>query len=139
MVFVGKNYDNLIKVSPIALDLSEKQFLEDLIKYVENNKEKLIDSEIHLLRNQSKKGIGFFTEGNNFYPDFILWLIKGDKQYIKFVDPKGIRNSKGINDPKIQFHKFLKEKIQPQVEKNNIVLDSFIVSNTRHMEVQWRE
>ena len=44
----------------------EKAF-EDLIKYVENNKEKLIDSEIHLLRNQSKKGIGFFTEGNNFY------------------------------------------------------------------------
>lgn len=138
LIYLGKNYNNLIQVSPIALDVSEKQFLDDLVAYTKRKAEELKDIEIHVLRNQSKKGLGFFTEGNNFYPDFILWILKGDKQYIKFIDPKGIRNSKGINDPKIQFHKVVKEKLQPQVAEANIELDSFIVSNTSYLEVQWK-
>lgn len=139
LIYLGKNYQNLIQVSPIALDASEKQFLDDLIVYTENNVEKLKETEIHVLRNQSKKGLGFFTDGNNFYPDFILWMLKDGKQYIKFIDPKGIRNSKGINDPKIQFHKVIKEKIQPQVIANGIELDSYIVSNTSYLEVNWKD
>lgn len=137
LVYIGKTYQNKIKVSPIALDESEKQFLDDLFKYVTNNPENLKDKEVHVLRNQSRKGIGFFTDGNNFYPDFILWVVDGDKQYIKFIDPKGIRNLRGMNDPKIQFHKVIKEKIQPQVESEGIVLDSYIVSNTSFLEVNW--
>ncbi|MEZ4908224.1 MAG: hypothetical protein R2771_11440 [Saprospiraceae bacterium] len=139
LIYVGKGYENSFLASPVALDASEKQFLDDLLKYVKVNATELSDTEIHVLRNQSKKGLGFFTEGNNFYPDFIVWVLKGDKQYIKFVDPKGIRNSKGINDPKIQLHKVLKEKIQPQVADSNIELDSFIVSNTSFLEVQWKD
>ena len=139
LIYLGKNYNNLIQVSPVALDASEKQFLDDLVAYTNKKATELKDVEIHVMRNQSKKGLGFFTDGNNFYPDFILWILKGDKQYIKFIDPKGIRNSKGINDPKIQFHKVLKDKIQPQVAAANIELDSFIVSNTSFLEVQWKE
>lgn len=139
LIYLGKNYQNLIQVSPIALDASEKQFLDDLVDYIQKNKSQLKDSEIHVLRNQSKKGLGFFTDGNNFYPDFILWILKDGKQYIKFIDPKGIRNSKGINDPKIQFHKVIKEKIQPQVVANGIELDSYIISNTSYLEVNWKE
>lgn len=139
LIYLGKNYNNLIQVSPVALDASEKQFLDDLVAYTNKKATELKDVEIHVMRNQSKKGLGFFTDGNNFYPDFILWILKGDKQYIKFIDPKGIRNSKGINDPKIQFHKVLKDKIQPQVAAANIELDSFIVSNTSYLEVQWKE
>lgn len=139
LIYLGKNYQNLIQVSPIALDASEKQFLDDLIVYAEQNVEKLKNTEIHVLRNQSKKGLGFFTDGNNFYPDFILWMLKDGKQYIKFIDPKGIRNSKGINDPKIQFHKVIKEKIQPQVIHDGIELDSYIVSNTSYLEVNWKD
>ncbi len=139
LVYLGKNYQDRIQVSPIALDASEKQFLDDLLKYITQNNQSLKDTEIHVLRNQSKKGLGFFTDGNNFYPDFILWVLKDDKQFIKFIDPKGIRNSKGINDPKIQFHKVLKEKIQPQVIAAGIELDSFIVSNTSYLEVNWKD
>ncbi|MFK8303560.1 DEAD/DEAH box helicase family protein [Capnocytophaga stomatis] len=139
LVYVGKGYKEKLQVSPIPLDASEKQFLDDLITYIGTKPLDLEGKEIHVLRNQSKKGLGFFTEGNNFYPDFILWIVAGDKQKIKFIDPKGIRNSKGINDPKIQFHKVLKEKIQPQVEKAGIELDSYIVSNTSYLEVNWKE
>lgn len=138
LIYLGKNYQNLLQVSPIALDSSEKQFLDDLVKYAINNSKKLEGLEIHVLRNQSKKGLGFFVDGNNFYPDFIVWVVTGDKQYIKFIDPKGIRNSKGINDPKIQFHKVLKEKVQPQVADAKIELDSFIVSNSSYLEVNWK-
>lgn len=139
LVYVGKNYQNQIQVSPIALDASEKQFLDDLVDFIAKNSSIMNETEVHVLRNQSKKGLGFFTDGNNFYPDFILWVIRGEKQAIKFIDPKGIRNSKGINDPKIQFHKVLREKIQPQVATAKIELDSFIVSNTSLLEVQWRD
>lgn len=139
LIYLGKNYNDLIQVSPIALDASEKQFLDDLVSYTVKKSAELSNIEIHVLRNQSKKGLGFFTEGNNFYPDFILWILKGDKQYIKFIDPKGIRNSKGINDPKIQFHKVVKDKIQPQVAAANIELESFIISNTSYLEVQWKD
>lgn len=139
LVYIGKSYENLIKVSPLALDQSEKQFLDDLFTYVSNNSENFKDKEVHVLRNQSRKGIGFFTEGNDFYPDFIVWVTEKDKQYIKFIDPKGIRNSRGMNDPKIQFHKVIKEKIEPQVEDMGIVLDSYIVSNTSFLEVNWKE
>lgn len=139
LVYVGKNYQNFIQVSPIALDIAEKQFLYDLARYVKNNAEQLVDIDVHILRNQSRKGLGFFTDGNNFYPDFILWLVKDGRQYIRFIDPKGIRNSKGISDPKIQFHKVLREQIQPQIANQEIELDSYIISNTSYLDVQWKE
>ncbi len=139
LVYVGKNYQNFIQVSPIALDASEKQFLFDLVNYVQANKEELADTEVHILRNQSKKGLGFFTDGNNFYPDFILWIVRGNHQRIHFIDPKGIRNCKGIRDPKIQFHKVLKETIQPQVADARIELDSYIISNSSFLEVHWKD
>ncbi|MCS4238287.1 hypothetical protein M2306_001604 [Myroides gitamensis] len=139
LVHIGKGYKEKIQVSPIPLDASEKQFLNDLITYVAAKPSSLEGKEVHVLRNQSKKGLGFFTDGNNFYPDFILWIVEGEKQIIKFIDPKGIRNSKAINDPKIQFYKVLKEKIQPQVEKAGIELDSYIISNTSYLEVNWKD
>jgi hypothetical protein len=139
LVYVGNGYKEKLQVSPIPLDASEKQFLDDLITYIGTKPSHLEDKEVHVLRNQSKKGLGFFTDGNNFYPDFILWIVEGDKQIIKFIDPKGIRNSKGITDPKIQFFKVLKEKIQPQVENAGIELDSYIVSNTSYLEVNWKD
>ena len=47
------------------------------------------------------RGVGFFEAGN-FHPDFIVWLLAGDRQHVTFVDPKGIRNV-GVDDPKIRF------------------------------------
>ena len=64
------------------------------------------------------RGIGFFEAGN-FHPDFILWLIVGDKQYINFIDPKGLRNLKGPDDDKIKFYikiKEIEERLREQGE-----------------------
>jgi hypothetical protein len=38
-----------------------------------------------------------------------MWIAEDDKQYITFVDPKGIMMlEKNINNPKIQFYKTIK-------------------------------
>ena len=73
------------------------------------------------------RGVGFFEAGN-FHPDFILWLLYGGRQFIAFVDPKGIRNI-GFNDPKIQFFQTVKD-IERRLDDPSVTLSSFIVSNT---------
>jgi hypothetical protein len=139
LIYLGKGYENKIQVFPVALNDAEHQFMKDFEVQVARIKESKGIEEVFLLRNQSKKGIGFFAEGNNFYPDFILWIKKDNKQYLTFVDPKGIRNSKGINDPKIQFFNYLNDKVQPQVASENLILNSFIISNTKWIEVNWKD
>ncbi len=139
LIYVGKEYTNKVQVSPVALNESEWRFMKDLEKQIEPIKQNLNLDEIYLLRNQSKKGIGFFAEGNNFYPDFLLWIKKDNIQYLTFVDPKGIRNSKAMSDPKIQFFKYLKDIVQPQVVNERLILNSFVVSNSKWLEINWKE
>ena len=71
-------------------------------------------------------------------PDFILWLLTGDRQRVIFVDPKGIRNL-GPSDPKIQFYRTIKE-IEHRLGDAAVRLESFIVSNTHSatMQMLWR-
>lgn len=89
---------------------------------------------MYLLRNESRKGIGFF-EANNFYPDFILWVNNHNRQNVIFIDPKGITHLKGLNDPKIQLFRILNTEIQRSLNDPNIVLDSYIISNTKYIDV----
>ena len=91
---------------------------------------------VYLLRNESRKGIGFF-EANNFYPDFILWMNEGKRQCVSFIDPKGLRNIHGFEDPKIQLYNLLKTEIEPKLNDPDIVLDSFIISNTPYEEISF--
>ena len=72
--------------------------------------------------------MGFFEAGN-FYPDFIMWLIRDSKQYITFVDPKGLRNVDVANGAKVNFYATIKE-LEAQLGDSSIVLNSFIVSTT---------
>ena len=126
----------MVEVRPVALNVGEKRFVEDLKKYYTDNPSSFDGVELYLLRNKSRKGIGFF-EANNFYPDFILWIIKGEQQYVTFVDPKGIRNIQGFGDPKIALHKLIREEIEPRLNDENIILNSFIISNTEHRLVEF--
>ena len=81
------------------------------------------------------RGIGFFDAGN-FYPDFILWLLVGQKQYVTFIDPKGLRNIDGPEDPKIRFYRTIKG-IEARLADPNVILNSFIVSNTPYKDISW--
>jgi len=110
--------------------------VRDLQKFCETHKEFFDGKELYLLRNMSRgRGIGFFEAGN-FYPDFILWLLAGKRQYVSFIDPKGLRNLEGPNDPKIRFYLTIKD-LERQLGDPDVVLNSFIVSATRVPEVAW--
>lgn len=127
---------SVVKVSPVQLNEGERDFVNDLKRFYKTNHEFFQDKQLYLLRNRSKSGIGFFQAGN-FYPDFILWLLVGRKQYISFVDPKGLRNlTGGLNDPKIQFYKTIKN-IEKRDMDPNIILNAFVVTPTRFSEPGW--
>jgi len=127
LIYTNKGMTSL-SIKPIELNKGEKEFVEDLDNYLKRDSDKYEDSEIFLLRNQSKTGLGFFAEGN-FYPDFIMWIVKDDMQYISFIDPKGIRNSNPINDPKINLSIKIKD-IEKKLANSKVILNSFIISNT---------
>jgi len=120
--------DSSIKMTPVELNKDEMKFVMDLESFYRKNQTFFSDKELYLLRNQGKgRGVGFF-EANNFHPDFVLWLIKEGKQFISFIDPKGLMHM-GITDPKIQFHKTIKE-IEKDMKDPDVVFNSFILSNT---------
>ena len=127
---------DFVEVSPVSLNPGERDFVLDLRNHYQDHPAFFKDRELYLLRNMSRgRGIGFFEAGN-FYPDFILWLITKDKQYVTFVDPKGLRNLEGPDDPKIRFYKTIKE-IESRLADPSVILNSFIVSNTPFRDVGW--
>lgn len=136
LIYVG---NDLIEVKPVVLENEgERDFVLDLQKFCElpQGREFLQGKELYLLRNLSRgRGIGFFEAGN-FYPDFILWLLAGDRQYVSFIDPKGLRNLEGPEDPKIRFHLTIKD-LERQLGDPAVILHSFILSSTRGSEVAW--
>ncbi|HCO79992.1 MAG TPA: restriction endonuclease subunit R [Bacillus sp. (in: Bacteria)] len=122
-----------VKVSPVPLNEGEYNFVQDLKKHFERNQDFYEDKELYLLRNQSRgKGIGFFEAGG-FYPDFILWILHGGKQYITFADPKGIRNH-SITDAKLQFYNHIKE-LEQRLNDDEVILNAFTIANTYYSDI----
>ena len=129
---------NVVEISPAPLNKGELMFVEDLKVFHDRHAGFFKTRELYLLRNLSRgRGVGFFEAGN-FHPDFILWLLAGNRQNVIFVDPKGIRNL-GPSDPKIQFYRTIKE-IEQRLGDPAVRLQSFIVSNTPSatMRMLWR-
>ena len=138
LIFIAKG-ETQVEVSPVNLNEGEKNFVTDLKNYYDSNFPFFEDKELYLLRNKSKAGIGFFEAGN-FYPDFIMWILYKDKQYITFVDPKGIRYLEGGEEnPKIKFYKKIKD-IEKRIGNSRIILNSFILSFTTFTDIRntWR-
>lgn len=130
---------SILEISPVPLNRGEWRFVNDLKDFYENNGDFFNDKELYLLRNLSKgKGVGFFEAGN-FHPDFILWLQSSERQYVNFVDPKGVRNVPW-DDPKLKFCTTIKE-IESRLGDGNVSLNSFIVSNTpsHTMKMFWKK
>jgi hypothetical protein len=88
------------------------------------------------LRNESRgRGFGFFLE-SGFFPDFILWLIKNDMQYVVFIDPKGIQYLGGMGHPKLSFYSEIKN-IEKKLDDQKISLEAFILSVPSFEDISW--
>ena len=133
--FKHKEIGSLIEVKPVALNKGERDFVCDIQRFFDDNPAYFEDKSLYLLRNKSREGIGFF-EDRGFYPDFIIWLVVGEHQYVSFIDPKGISHLKGFSDDKIQLYKVIREDIEPRLKDENITLNSYIISNTDLKDVK---
>jgi len=132
LVVYGERRD-FIKSVPQKLNKGETKFVRMLKEHLKGNKAEFKDTELFLLRNISQRGVRFFqTVG--FYPDFIMWLRKGNKQTLVFVDPKGIRNTGNFNDEKIQLHKNIKE-IEAAINVPELRLESYILSVSEYKDI----
>lgn len=119
---------------PAGLNKGERAFIAKLKAYVQTEKFKELceNKELFVLRNLSiGNGIGFF-EADNFYPDFILWIKEEGRQYITFVDPKGIVMLGSKEHPKIKLAETIKYRQNRLKGYRNqaVILNSFIISNT---------
>ena len=122
-----------IGISPVALNEDELKFVKALHKHISDHATYFADKELYLIRNRSKKGIGFFDDAG-FYPDFILWLIADDKQFITFIDPHGM-GRESITSNKVGLFARLKDDIESTLTIPSVVLTSFILSPTKHSEL----
>ncbi len=126
-----------IQVSPVALNSDEMIFVDYLKEYVEHHGSELEGKSLYLLRNKSKVGMGFFEAGN-FYPDYILWIDTEDKQYISFIDPKGLMHIRP-DDPKVEFYRTIKEleaRLAPSADGKTVILNSFIMSGSKSSDLR---
>jgi len=126
-----------IQIAPVSLNESEFHFLDDLRLFIEKDQARLAAEgiELFLLRNESRgRGVGFFEAGN-FYPDFLLWLVKDGRQHLAFVEPHGLQHE-GPGHKKIEFHHAIKG-IQARLASEDVVLNSFIVTPTRFGNLNW--
>jgi len=136
LILYKKGKEN-IKTSPVKLNKGETELILNLRDYLIKNKQSLENKEIFLLRNLSKRGVGFFIT-SGFYPDFILWTKEKEKQTIKFIDPKGLRNLGNFQDDKIQFCTNIAKDIEKKVKKTvkNIQLEAFILSTSKYDDIK---
>lgn len=134
-----------LKLRPLAFDApSEWQFVRDLEAFYNSDKGKQVigPRSLYLMRNadSEKKGLGFALAGN-FYPDFLLWLVdeKTGKQWLTFVDPKGLRNL-DLSHPKLGLYKEVKtleSTLAAQAKQGDsvLVLNAFILSPTNFSDL----
>ncbi|MFX4263156.1 DEAD/DEAH box helicase family protein [Pelotomaculum propionicicum] len=134
VMYLAKNSID-IAISPVPLNESEISFIQELRLYAQHEKTFFDNKELYIIRNVSKKGIGFFEEAG-FYPDFIMWLVTADKQYITFIEPHGARDM-SIEDEKVMLHTKIKD-IEQALGNTDIVLNSIILSPTKHLEMSNR-
>jgi hypothetical protein len=114
---------------PTALNEGEYNFVKDLQAWLDTGPSLLADTEVFLLRNESRKGTGFFELGG-FYPDFMLWIIRDDEQWLAFVDPKGLGHIADLKGwSKLRLWETLRE-IETRNSGLGVHLDSWLVSVT---------
>lgn len=139
----GKKFKE-IKTVPVRLNDGERDFIDHLRQYVKES-DKFKDKQLFVLRNLSVKGIGFFMDSSSFYPDFIIWVVDGKKQYIYFLDPKGILlGETHFNNPKVLWcnndASTLEAKIQADLKNDKkdveVHISAFILSVTPFEKVR---
>ncbi len=134
---------NEIKTVPTRLNQGERDFIVHLRGFLIEAADRFKDKDVFVLRNLSQKGIGFFIESSSFFPDFILWVATGNKQHIYFLDPKGIRETRNFNNPKVIFCREQTADIEQKINEDlknddmelSVTVSAYILSITPFKEI----
>jgi len=141
-----------VRYSPPALNSGEVQLIRDLRNYFDSLAGgRILDSwDVYLLRNQSGgKGIGLFSDGQRFFPDFILWLQNENHQHVVFIEPHGyVMEGEPLEDHRVKMHRGIKE-VEDDLDgpgDERVSLHSYVVSQTSLNDLRersradtWRE
>ena len=133
-----------VKTIPTKLNEGETEFVTHLRALVYGRRSTFEGKEVYLLRNLPPDGIGFFMESSSFFPDFVLWVVNGNRQDIFFLDPKGIRYQGNFKDDKIVFcsetmpeiNAALAAKSSTNAGERDIRLHAYILSISKFVEIQ---
>ncbi len=130
-----------ISLSPQGLNDGERDFVQDLRQFWAEKRDRLpADTEVFLLRNQSRgRGVGFYGT-RQFFPDFILWVKTGAAQRIIFVEPHGMRHElPHRSNEKTNLYAQLPQQAADLAQRSGgepaVELDAFIVSRTPYAEL----
>ena len=126
-----------IDVSPPGLNKGEAHFVRELRARLKD-REPSGDEEFFLLRNPSRAGVGFYGVAGGAYPDFILWIRRGERQRIVFVEPHGMAYAPAYAlDPKARLPVDLIPINEKLKSKNpNVQMGAFVVSQTEFKDLQ---
>lgn len=127
LIFVGKSF--VVKYSALALNASERSFVEDLGTWLSRGsaKETLAGAEIYLLRNEGRlRGFGFFDEAG-FDPDFLLWLVKDGVQSLWFIDPHGMHHETA-DSPKLRLCSEIRSKHEARLNETGMRLGAALLA-----------
>jgi len=96
-----------IDYSPPPLNKGEKQFVTNLKSYFESTMARKfsIHGGVPAQKPIPGKGVGLLSDGNRFFPDFIMWLQNEDAQHIVFLEPHGmVREGEPLEDHRVKFY-----------------------------------
>ncbi|MXZ59852.1 MAG: hypothetical protein F4Z12_03195 [Acidobacteria bacterium] len=142
--------ERTVEVHPVPLNRDEKRVV-DLLRQLAEEDSVLGDRQLFLIRNRSRgRGVSFF-DNFGYFPDFIVWLRRGDTQHILFLDPKGLGRYGRREREKIALHRRIKD-IEAQLRerrgatKPELFLHAYVLSTTparqidegRFSEADWR-
>jgi hypothetical protein len=133
-----------LAVSPPGLRRSEERFVRDLREFWKRHHQKddLSRSELFLLRNLPRIGIGFFRR-SGFYPDFVIWLREAARGVTRvlFVEPHGMHHG-GLsgNADKIEALKHLETlNGEATFQKKKLLVAGCIVTDTERDQIPGAE
>lgn len=127
----------ILTIQPTGINSGEEKLVKDLADYLEGEQTKYKGYECFLLRNRPKLGVGLF-ETAYFYPDYIFWMIQGDRQQIVFLDPHGLAHDTDKDREKQNLCKTIRKQYEPFIQNRlkekgiltEILLDAYIISVT---------
>ena len=122
---------HIVTVRPVPLNAHEKRVVEGLADLAKRGDSCPGGRELFLIRNLSRgRGVSFFDD-HSYYPDFIVWLAKGENQHILFLDPKGLIRLGPNEGRKVRLHTRIKE-VEARVRRDNpqLRLHAYVLSAT---------